>query len=132
MLLDSDELKRTRRFNSLGKEEGMAFYRPTKHNSLFFISSSENSPKFQATEVQEKRFSSSHGGAVNPASMQIQNSSTIDRSDHLTVRSVSEEQQSWVSGYAKANTCLLSTHLPKLHSLALIQTVIASFNLEWL
>ena len=104
MLLDSDELKRRRRFNSLGKEEEMAFYRPTKHNSLFFISSSENSPKFQATEVQEKRLSSSRGEAVNSASMQIENSSTIDRSDHLTVRSVSEEQQSWVSGYSEVNT----------------------------
>ena len=129
MLLDSDELKRRRRFNSLGKEEEMAFYRPTKHNSLFFISSSENSQKFQPTEVQEKL--NSHETEHSPAQGH-QNSSTVDRSDHLTVRSVSEEQQSWVSGYSKANTCLLSTHLPKLHSLIVIQTVIASFNLEWL
>ena len=90
MLSDhSDELKhRRRRFNTL-TNEGMAFYRPTKHNSLFFISSSsENSQKFTPTEIHQKegRF----------AEAQIQNLSMVDRSDHLTVRSVSEEQQSWV------------------------------------
>ena len=76
----------------------------TKKSNTLEFGVTENSPKFQATEVQEKRLSSSRGGAVNSASMQIENSSTIDRSDHLTVRSVSEEQQSWVSGYSEVNT----------------------------
>ena len=34
--------------------KGMAFYRPTKHNSLFFISSNK-SKKFQATKLDQEK-----------------------------------------------------------------------------
>ena len=117
MLSDSDELKRHRRFNTLANEE-MAFYRPTKHNSLFFISSpaseSNPSPKFQPREFQE--YKSSHEA-------QIQNLSTVDRSDHLTVRSVGDEQswvsngpliklkQQWLVSHLRLLDCLLGTQV---------------------
>ena len=36
----------------MDSNKGMAFYRPTKHNSLFFISSNK-SKKFQATKLDQ-------------------------------------------------------------------------------
>ena len=38
----------------IDSNKGMAFYRPTKHNSLFFISSNK-SKKFQATKLDQEK-----------------------------------------------------------------------------